>query len=90
MHMIKETNNRVAGAEGAAYRQALAQIAAAAQEGLTKANRELTRADHEQDDDNWSLWRGYRRAMLEVLAITERVPGAVGSTPPPSGQETGQ
>jgi hypothetical protein len=61
-----------AGEDGAA-RRALAQIHALALCGLTQANAELTRADEEGDWENWSLWRGYRRALLEMLAVTDKL-----------------
>jgi hypothetical protein len=54
-------------------RAALVHIHALALRGLAQANTELTLADGEGDSERWSLWRGYRRAMLEVLAVTENL-----------------
>jgi hypothetical protein len=59
--------------EGEPYRTILQQIHASALSGLERANAELTRADEEEDDERWSQWRGYRQAVLEVLAITDRL-----------------
>jgi len=56
------------------YCRALVQIQAAALHGLTEANSELTLADEEADSEGWAMWRGYRRAMLEILAITDKLP----------------
>jgi hypothetical protein len=55
----------------------LAELLVLARSGLERANAELTRADQQGDNENWSLWRGYRKAMLEVLAVLER-PGDTG------------
>jgi hypothetical protein len=60
--------------EVAAFRRALLQIHAAAVRGLDLANHELPAADEKEDWEYWSLWRGYRRAMLEILAITNKLP----------------
>ena len=59
--------------EPGASRRALVQIHALALRGLARANTELTRADEKEDWENWSLWRGYRRALLEVLAVTDKL-----------------
>lgn len=68
------------------YGRALLQIHAVALEGLNQANGELTKADDTQDPEAWALWRGYRRAMLEVLAVTDKL-----SLPPDrSGLQTGK
>jgi hypothetical protein len=56
------------------FRQVLMEIHVAALRGLAQANDELARADEGEDWEGWSLWRGYRRAMLEVLALTEKAP----------------
>jgi hypothetical protein len=41
--------------------------------GLTEANAGLTRAEQDKDSENWAFWRGYRRAVLEVLAVTDKL-----------------
>jgi hypothetical protein len=50
----------------------LAELLVLARSGLERANAELIRADQEDDAENWWLWRGYRKAILEVLAVLER------------------
>jgi hypothetical protein len=56
------------------FQNALLQIQEVALQGVLQANAELTRADEEDDSERWSLWRGYRKAMLEILAVTDRLP----------------
>jgi hypothetical protein len=80
--MDNQTENPLHSREGDAFRQALVQVHAAALQGLAQANDELARADEAEEWENWSLWRGYRRAMLEVLAITDRIPLAEFAPPP--------
>jgi hypothetical protein len=71
---VNETNPvRLDPDEAGTSRRALAQIHALALRGLAQANTELTRADEEEDWESWSLWRGYRRALLEVLAVTDQL-----------------
>jgi hypothetical protein len=62
--------------------RALLQIRAVALRGLAKANTELTTADEEKDPEGWALWRGYRKAMLEILAITDKLPLPPGDASP--------
>jgi hypothetical protein len=71
--MEKHAAERPDLAEAETRRLALVEIRSLAARGLAKANEELPRADNEKDWENWSLWRGYRQAMLEILAITDKL-----------------
>jgi hypothetical protein len=64
---------------------ALLQIRAIGLRGLAQANTELQTADDEGDSEKWALWRGYRKAMLEVLAITDKLPLPAEEFPPQTG-----
>jgi hypothetical protein len=59
--------------EAGCYRRALEQIHALALRGLEQANASLALADEREDWESWSLWRGHRRALLEVLAVTDQL-----------------
>jgi hypothetical protein len=55
------------------YLKSLALLHVNALRALTQANTALMQAEQRRDSENWAFWRGYRRAVLEVLAITDNL-----------------